>query len=104
MLLYDRPGGTGVPAKEPDDMPVGFEPGGFALINTPIPDHGFRIERMNLRTGEKTPIVTVAIPDRAGLVKAVPTSVVGGPGRYGYAYGVARQLSTLLLVSGVQIR
>ena len=104
MLLYDRPGGTGVPAQEPDDIPVGFEPGGFALINTPIPDHGFRIERMNLRTGEKTPIVTVAIPDRAGLIKAVPTSVVGGPGRYGYAYGVARQLSTLLLVSGVQIR
>jgi len=104
MLLYDRPGGTGVPAKEPDDAPVGFEPGGFALISTPIPEQGFRIERMNLRTGDKTPVVTVVIADRAGLVKALPASIVGGPGRYGYAYGIARELSTLLLVTGVPIR
>ncbi|MFI5177676.1 MAG: protein kinase, partial [Vicinamibacterales bacterium] len=83
MRLYDRPGGTGVPAQEPDNVPVGFEPGGFAFISTPMPDQGFRIERMNLRTGDKTPIVTVAIADRAGLVKVQPSSLVGGPGRYG---------------------
>jgi len=104
MLLYDHVGGTAVAAKEPDDSPLAFEPGGFALITTPTSDQGFRIDRMNLRTGDKTPVVTVTIADRAGLLHLAPSSVTGVPGRYGYAYGYSRQLSTLVLVTHPRTR
>jgi eukaryotic-like serine/threonine-protein kinase len=102
-LIYDRPDGTPAPIHRPESLrrPLGFAPGGFAFVSTPLPDQGFRLERLNLRTGEKTLVANVTISDRAGLVKANPTSVVGAPGHYGYAYMQARELSTLILVSGV---
>ena len=100
MQLFERPDATPLPVGDFDGTPVAFEPGGFAIFGTPAADQSFRVERLNLRTGERTVVATVAAVDRAGLVKQTLTSVVGKPGRYGYAYGLARDLSTLFLVSG----
>jgi hypothetical protein len=104
MLLYDRPNGTSVPIDQPDRPPVGFEPGGFAIFGTPMDDQSVRVERVNLRSKEKTLLTTIAAADRAGLIRLTATSVVRQPSGYGYAYSSSRELSTLILVSGVALR
>ena len=68
------------------------------------PDEARHIDRVDLLTGIATPVGTVSIPDTSGLVRFTLRSVIGDVGRYGYSYDYTRQLSTLVVASGITLR
>lgn len=102
--LYPPDGRAPVSIRDRGGQPVAFGANASAFVVRPGPDRALRIEREDLLTGAHTPVATISVPERTGLVRMYVSSVVGQPGRYGYAYGYMRQLSTLLVASGISAR
>jgi serine/threonine protein kinase/Tol biopolymer transport system component len=105
LLLYEKSGGTPRVIKDvrPEDG-IATGAGGFLFTSTSLSNSAFRLDRINMRTGDRTLVANVSAGDLVGLIEAAPTSVVGTPGHYGYAYTYDRRLSTLVVASNVTVR
>jgi hypothetical protein len=91
-----------VPADK--DNPVALGAHGFAFVTHEGPGRSVQIDRLEIQTLSRTPVATIPLPDGAGLRSFNVTSVIGEPGRYGYAYAYTRWLSTLVVASGVTLK
>jgi hypothetical protein len=90
--------GVAVPGLLPDDQPITYTEDGRGLFVAkrafPIP-----IERLELATGRRTPWLTLAPPDRAGLRFAIP--VITPDGKH-WSLSTARLLTDLYVVQGLR--
>jgi hypothetical protein len=93
-------GGEPIPIPElhPEDQPLTYTEDGKALFvagrSVPV-----NIERLELETGDRTPWITVAPTDRAGLRYALAT--ISPNGRY-WAMTTAKLLTDLYIVEGLR--
>jgi eukaryotic-like serine/threonine-protein kinase len=95
-------GGSPVPAKglTANDSPFAWTSDSRAvmvLAGIEIPAH---VERVDPRTGQRTAVMTLSPPDRAGVNGVIPDQWIDD-GR-GYVYSYFRELSKLFVVSGVR--
>jgi hypothetical protein len=86
------------------DKPVVLGDKSTVFVAHDGPNRTVQIDRIELLTGSRMAVAIVSLPDGAGLRNFEVTSVIGEPGRYGYAYGYTRQLSTLVVASGVSVK
>jgi serine/threonine protein kinase len=102
--LYPPDGGARIPMTVPDGEVIAPGTGATWFLARPGSDRTIRLDRADLRRGTRAPVATVALPEGTGLADIIITSVVGENGRYGYVYCYTRQLSTLVVASGVITR
>ncbi len=101
-LLYPVEGGEpkSVPPIPPGAFPVGWNQDGTAFFVARDEGAARLINRVDVRTGEETPLHRIQPLDPAGAEK--PGSIlVSGDGSV-YVYNLSRTLSTLFLVEGLQ--
>jgi hypothetical protein len=87
-----------IPGARAEDQPLTFTEDGAALlvVGRTLP---LEIERLDLTTGQRTPWMTVAPTDRAGLRYAIATITPNG--KY-WASSTAKLLTDLYVVEGLR--
>jgi hypothetical protein len=100
--LYPLGKGAPTPVRglEPDDDIAAWSRDGSKVFVYRFGDVPVRVERVDLATGERTPALTIAPEERAGLVSIWFRPRVYEPGQ-GYAYNYGYQLSKLYVVHGI---
>ena len=88
-----------VPGFEPGDVVIRWSGDGKALFVFKRNELPARVDRLEIATGERTPWLELMPADPAGVTRI--SSVQMTPDGRTYAYNVARQLSDLYLVRGV---
>jgi Tol biopolymer transport system component len=89
-----------VPGAEPEDVVLGWSNDGRSLFVARRAELPFRIQRLDLSTGRKTPWKELMPDDRAGLLD-IGFINLSADGR-SYVYSYRKMLSTLYLVEGLE--
>ncbi|MCO5353141.1 MAG: protein kinase [Bryobacteraceae bacterium] len=84
----------------PDEIPLAFAQGGDSLWLRAGESFPYRIERLELATGRRTPHTQLKPVDPAGML-SVPSILVSADGS-AYAYNVVRILSDLYVARGLR--
>ncbi len=102
FAIYPVAGGPArpVPGLGPDDVVIRWTSDGrsvYCFGNSEVPA---QVVRVNLSTGRRTPVRTIAPADRAGVYKIREISLAKGAKSYAYSY--ERSVSTLVVVKGLR--
>jgi eukaryotic-like serine/threonine-protein kinase len=99
--LYPVAGGkpTAVPGLKPDDAIVGWAKDGRSIVvsNGLLPT---RVERLDLSSGRRDPLFTIAPTDVPGALNTGGVTIADDPNVY--AYYVNQELSRLFLIAGAR--
>jgi serine/threonine protein kinase len=102
FALYPIPLGPPhpLPGLAPNDITAGFTPDGRSIY-VYDPDGGKAVVyAFDVATGQRTPVLTIDQPDKAGLTK-IDWLLMSRFDRHLYAYACIRELSTLLAIDHV---
>ena len=99
--IYPLDGGTPTPVAgiRRDEIVAAWNPEGSAVFVYRQGDVPAHIDRLDLSTGQRSPALTIAPEQRAGLVRIWLEAQVFDPS-HGYAYGYEQRLSRLYVVRG----
>jgi serine/threonine protein kinase/Tol biopolymer transport system component len=90
-----------IPGVMAQDDPVSWSPDGKSLWMIRTEPWRFTLSRLDLTTGRRSQLRTVAPADPAGIIRFADPFVATPDGRY-YAYGVWRVMNELYLVTGLR--
>ncbi len=100
--VYPVAGGPGrvVPGLGPDDTVIRFSGDGQSVLVFGASQVPAEIERVDLFTGRRTPVLHLAPADRTGVVQVFDVTLSGKETAYAYAY--ALNMSQLCLIRGAR--
>ncbi|MDE3136986.1 MAG: protein kinase [Acidobacteriota bacterium] len=102
--IFPVAGGPGhaVAGLEPDDEVIRFSADGRSVLVFSASQVPAEIERVDLSTGRRVPVLRLATANRTGVVQVIDVSLASHAEAYAYAY--ALNLSQLSLIRGAQRR